>query len=211
MFGMAKLKWVNGQHIRLRSADELKPLLVPVLSAGLLDGKVPSDAFATLAVANTQDKVELMEDAVPIICKVLSFPLAETLTSDEAKEIVDDDFGSLAAALVTAFDSGEMPSLADPEFGEKWAAFVKGLGKTLKRKGGTFSCPFWSLISINSHQPVSTGKRLFHPIRVALTGSMSGPEVGLQLQLLAASEGLVAEHMRVSFGNRIDALRAFSK
>ncbi len=32
------------------------------------------------------------------------------------------------------------------------------------------------------------GKRLFHPIRVALTGSMSGPDIGEQLGLLEAGE-----------------------
>lgn len=135
MFDMAKLKWVNGQHIRLRSAEALKPLLAPILSAGLLNGKEPTDTFATLAVANTQDKVELMEDAVPIIRTVLSYPLAETLAGEGAKEIVEDEFGGLVAALVAAYDSGEMPLVTDPEFGEKWGAFVKGLGKTLKRKG----------------------------------------------------------------------------
>lgn len=32
------------------------------------------------------------------------------------------------------------------------------------------------------------GKRLFHPIRLALTGSMSGPDIGEQLLLLEAGE-----------------------
>lgn len=32
------------------------------------------------------------------------------------------------------------------------------------------------------------GKRLFHPIRLALTGSMSGPDIGEQLTLLEVGE-----------------------
>lgn len=32
------------------------------------------------------------------------------------------------------------------------------------------------------------GKRLFHPIRLALTGNMSGPDIGEQLALLEAGE-----------------------
>lgn len=32
------------------------------------------------------------------------------------------------------------------------------------------------------------GKRLFHPIRLALTGSMSGPDIGGQLALLQAGK-----------------------
>ena len=33
------------------------------------------------------------------------------------------------------------------------------------------------------------GKALFHPARLALTGRMSGPDIGDQIQLLKASEG----------------------
>lgn len=32
------------------------------------------------------------------------------------------------------------------------------------------------------------GKRLFHPLRLALTGNMSGPDIGGQLALLEAGE-----------------------
>ena len=40
---------------------------------------------------------------------------------------------------------------------------------------------------------------------------MSGPEVGLQLQLLAASEGLVADSAVVPLKQRIEALRALAE
>ncbi len=37
--------------------------------------------------------------------------------------------------LVVGYDGGEMPRGDEPDFGDKCGAFVKALGKTLKRKG----------------------------------------------------------------------------
>lgn len=54
------------------------------------------------------------------------------------------------------------------------------------------------------------GKRLFHPIRLALTGSMSGPDIGEQLGLLAAGEfGLnLRNHVASSSGLYIEEYRS---
>jgi hypothetical protein len=45
------------------------------------------------------------------------------------------------------------------DFAEQWKAWIKAVGKATKKKG----------------------KGLFHPIRLALTGRMSGPDVGEQV------------------------------
>lgn len=133
MFDNARLRWMNGQHIRGLPPAKMQPLLEPVL-APLTNGK-STDALMAAVVANTQDKVELMEDATPIVTKVLSYDLFETLKSDEAKEMVDDNFAEIALALVNAYDAKELPTGAESDFDEKWAAFVKTVGKNLKRKG----------------------------------------------------------------------------
>lgn len=45
------------------------------------------------------------------------------------------------------------------DFPDQWKAWIKAVGKATKKKG----------------------KGLFHPIRLALTGRMSGPDVGEQV------------------------------
>lgn len=49
-------------------------------------------------------------------------------------------------------------------------------------------CGAPSLMQAKGKALTRKGKRLFHPIRLALTGSMSGPDIGDQLRLLEAGE-----------------------
>lgn len=52
------------------------------------------------------------------------------------------------------------------------------------------------------------GKRLFMPIRLLLTGSMQGPDVGTTLSLVEQSEGVVSANVEVfRLEDRISALR----
>jgi glutamyl-tRNA synthetase len=69
-------------------------------------------------------------------------------------------------------------------------AWVNGIGKAQKRKG----------------------KRLFMPMRIALTGRMAGPDVGEQLEVLAklGSPAEVAEQgAYVPLEDRIAQLKAW--
>ncbi|CAM9410237.1 unnamed protein product, partial [Laminaria digitata] len=90
----------------------------------------------------------------------------ETIVSEESKELVEDGFAEVAAAIVAGYESGEMPIPASEDFAPTFKKWIKATGKAMTRKG----------------------KRLFHPIRLALTGSMSGPDIGEQLLLLEAGE-----------------------
>jgi glutamyl/glutaminyl-tRNA synthetase len=69
------------------------------------------------------------------------------------------------------------------DFGDKWKAWIKATGKATGKKG----------------------KGLFHPIRLALTGRMSGPDVGEQVKLLhLAGAGATAV---VGLEERVKALK----
>ncbi len=90
--------------------------------------------------------------------------------------------------MLAAWDAGELGPAAAGEPGA-FKAWAKALGKAQKRKG----------------------KRLFMPLRIALTGSMAGPDVGELLALLALEQGDVAEHgAYVPLAERIAALRAWA-
>merc|ERR1719199_1426523 len=73
--------------------------------------------------------------------------------------------------------SGELPDCSgDPsEYGKGFKTWSKAVGEVLGRKG----------------------KGLFMPLRVALTGRSSGPDLPAQLQVLALAPGAVSEGVEV--------------
>lgn len=193
MFDMTKLKWVNGQHIRGMEPSAIAPMVKEQLAGSELllaeEGEDIEEGFVDLAVANTQDKIEVLTEAVDLVEEVLGFQFDDTAASKQGAAIVEDEFGALAAAIVAAFDAGEMPTGegGDAEaFEAAWKDWVKALGKSLGRKG----------------------KRLFMPIRLAVTGTMSGGDIGTQLRLVAAADGVVAPEKVVPLAQRIEKLRA---
>jgi glutamyl-tRNA synthetase len=77
----------------------------------------------------------------------------------------------------------------ESNFNELWKAYIKKVGSELSLKG----------------------KNLFHPVRLALTGRMSGPDVGDQLKLLGlATSGVINPLYKVvDLKSRIEFLRNF--
>lgn len=51
---------------------------------------------------------EVLPDADDELRGYLSYPLEETLASDAAKDVVDDNFGEVAQAAVQAYESGAL-------------------------------------------------------------------------------------------------------
>lgn len=89
--------------------------------------------------------------------------------------------------MLAAHDSGELAAAAagGHDTYKKW---VNGVGKAQGRKG----------------------KRLFMPMRVALTGRMSGPDVGEVLGMLSLEAGDVADAAAyVALPQRMEQLRAW--
>lgn len=191
MFDMTKLRWINAQHMKLLSIDQLKRELKPFLleSDLLIDKENMSDRFLEVAVNNSCSKIEVLVDAIPIIEACLSYPITRTLEAGDAStlEIVNDEFELVVKALIDAYDDKTLPTGSEVDFDVKWKEFVKQLGTTLGRKG----------------------KRLFHPLRLALTGEMSGPDVGHQIKLIEAAQGQV-KHF-VNMDERMKVLRQWQE
>ncbi len=91
----------------------------------------------------------------------------ETLESGEAAELLEDTFTEVAWAVLDAHTRGAIPlagSSSSNDFPREWKTWVETLGKSFKVK--------------------LKGKKLYHPVRLALTGRMSGPDVGDQVGAL---------------------------
>ena len=169
VFDMKKLRWINGQHLRALPSERLAELIGAQLSqSGVLTADAP--AFVAAAAEMVGEKVELVNDAEPLVREALLYPLSETLASDAAKAHVEDGVAEVGQAVLDAYKAGELPNPASDDFDASWKAWVKDAGKALGRKG----------------------KGLFMPLRIVTTGRMAGPDIPAQLKLLALADGAVS-------------------
>lgn len=186
VFDKTKLGWMNGQHLRSLPDDDLAALVAGAwVSSGLL--ATADSPFARAAVAIVKTQLELVTDGDAELRKLLSYPLADTLASDAAAPLLEDGFDEVARAVVDAADSGALAA-AVAAGADGYKAWVKEVGKAQGRKG----------------------KRLFMPLRLALTGRTAGPDVGDQLAVLGLESGDVVEAgAYVPIDDRVAALRSW--
>ncbi|KAI3921814.1 hypothetical protein MKX01_005503 [Papaver californicum] len=186
IFDLTKLRWMNGQHLKaLPSGDFVKLLAQCWKTTGIVtevEGEFVNEAAELL-----KDGIDLVPDADKALTNLLSYPLFGTLASPEGKSVLEDKLSEVATSLVAAYDSGEL-GVALEEGHAGWKNWVKSFGKSTKRKG----------------------KCLFMPLRVLLTGTLHGPDMGSSIVLLhkAGSCGVVTpEAGFVTLDERIKLLR----
>jgi len=178
VFDMKKLRWVNGQHLRALPEEKLTALITEQFrEAGVLGAEATAEAAAAFSGATARmvaEKVELVNDAEALTRDALAYPLRATLAAEPK---LAADLAEVAATIVAMHQAGELPPCtADAaECGKSFKAWSKAVGQVLGRKG----------------------KGLFMPLRVALTGRSSGPEIPAQLQVLALAPGAVSEGVEV--------------
>jgi len=182
VFDMKKLRWINGQHLRALPQEKLVELIAAqMLDAGVLGSAAP--AFTQAAAQMVAEKVELVNDAEPLIRDALLYPLEETLTSKgAASHLEDGGFAAVGQAVLAAYKAGELPDPASDGFEDAWKTWVKETGKALGRKG----------------------KGLFMPMRMVTTGRMAGPDIPAQLKLL----GLVSAEIQTEVTPLSDRMAA---
>lgn len=189
VFDGDKLRWINGQHLRALPREEIEPLVVSFwLKSGIFvePGFVEGSPLAEVALSLVQNALELVSDCEEEMQNVLSYPLTEVLASEESAELVAEGggFKALAEKVLTAYDAGEIPLGREGEE-VTWKKWVKATGKEMGIRG----------------------KALFHPLRLALTGKMSGPDIGEILKLLTMAEEANAAPSMVPISKRIETLR----
>ena len=205
VFDMDKLRWINSQHIKLLEVEKLNQQATHVLSGGtglspIIDSNSDSDSdsssnkFISLLAKTVQEKIDVTTDMHSYAVDILGYQLEDTKKNDnKASELTSsENFANIVSTLVRDYESGAFPtgSLNTEEFTPVWKSYMKALGKELDLKG----------------------KGLFHPVRLALTGTMSGVDVGVQIQLInLASDGAITDSDDknfVSLKDRIEALKS---
>ena len=172
MFDMTKLKWINGQHLRAMPVEKFADMVSDVLvKDGVLSS--PSKDFGLVSSAMVQEKCELVNDAATIIKDVLGYQLEEAALSEDAKVFLADDFAAFAGAVAKSIEAGELSldKAGTPEFAKDFKNWVGSVGKATDRKG----------------------KRLFMPLRLALTGNMAGPDIGDQVSTIVLGQAAGAK------------------
>lgn len=174
MFDDAKLRWINGQHLRSMDVDELASLVEEHLGAYEIvsDSSSFSKDFLRAATVMAQPKAELVVDIASIVAEALAYPLMANAKGEDKKvaAVLEDDFAGFAQALCDSYDNNEAPSFCYDEEGA--GSPDKALGEWLKELGEATD---------------RKKKRLFMPARLALTGRVAGPDVELQLKMLHAA------------------------
>eukprot|EP00605_Chrysophyceae_sp_TOSAG23-4_P001802 GSChrysophyteH1.ASY1.ANO1.1992.1 assembled CDS len=118
--------------------------------------------------------------------KCLDFRLEDTIANDAtaAEMIKSDAFRTVVTTVISDFDAGKFPAKSQlNSFRNAWKAYVHSLESRLGLKG----------------------KNLFHPLRIALTGRLHGPDVGDQVLLLYEAANVASP--LVDLPHRIGILR----
>lgn len=232
VFDMDKLKWVNSQHLKRMAVEDMLHLVeeqllalnVLVTSSSSSDGDVKlRREFIFACTTLAKQMMETTQDAATNAISVLGYELSSTFNelpegSEARMMVIRGNFFTIAMRLVEMYKTNNFPM---PRKDDQLAAFVDVASGTAiiedtQLGGGVGSYPQEYKLSMKSMAKEMNikGKELFHPIRLALTGSMSGQDVTKQLSLLAMAEqdgtvvnidsvGLVPFHVRM------ERLRAF--
>jgi len=227
VFDMDKLKWVNSQHLKLMSVEEISDLVKEQMGwEGVWKDGVPMDdpqvaevTFAATSLA--KQMMETTKDAVLNAKTVLDYGLPESfdaLQDEDAKQMIQNgNFYPLAMTIMDAIEKGEFP-LPDPS--QKLDAFLDEQGKGIvedNQAGGnaySFTAAYKAYMKILAKEKKVKGKHLFHPVRLAITGEMSGQDVTKQLALLSmatADDSVIdAEKVNVmDMAGRMERLKKF--
>ena len=168
VFDMEKLKWLNGHYIRQSSIERLVGLAIPYLqSEGYLKDEVTEAdvQWVTLIMQALQEKIHTIND----IGEFMHLFVGEDITieDEEAKEVLADP------DVPTVINALKEQLAALPEWN---AEDVKKIFKTISKETGL------------------KGKKVFMPIRVALTGQMHGPDLHFIIPVLGPE--LVAKRLQ---------------
>jgi nondiscriminating glutamyl-tRNA synthetase len=151
VFNMEKLKWINGYYIRNSSIERIVELAIPYLqNAGYLSQDIDDAqrAWITKIISATRKYLSTVNE----ITEYMDFFINDQIEfeDDKAKNEVQGE--QVTDVLHTLISKLKKEKILEPSTVKK---ILKSITKELELKG----------------------RKVFMPIRVALTGKMSGPEV----------------------------------
>lgn len=225
MFDMDKLKWVNSQHLKMKSIEEITDLVEEQMEMlGMFHADADSVQMRNIVYAATALAKQMMEttnDAATNAKTVFGYGLPESFDkvedADEKEMIEHGNFYPIAQILIRDFEADVLPQ---PDPADPLSVFLEDTNKPIvedDKSGGTaYSYPkaYKAHMKTMSKELNVKGKNLFHPIRLALTGEMSGQDITRQMSLLqmtSSYEGTIDNESVgvVGMDARMERLKSF--
>jgi nondiscriminating glutamyl-tRNA synthetase len=187
VFDLNKLYWINRHYLKECDHSRLLELTIPFLQqAGLLS--VVSEAireWAGLVIDALLAGVDHLSQIPAKAAFIFNFDPAEALTTEPVKHVLSE---------------------------ARAADVIRVLAEELAKPGRELPRDWKEIVAIAKVQTGQKGKQLFHPIRVALTGSDSGPELDKLLPIFENGSRLSLPKPVLSCGQRAaafaDAMKA---
>ncbi len=173
VFDIEKLKWMNRHYMKESPPRRLAELSMPFLAhAGYVSGPAVEPVLAWLervldAVLKNLDQLDQLPAAAHLI---FEYDAATVVNGEETRHVVEDAGARevLKAFIPKAIEAAELTY-------QRFREIAKAVQKETGKKG----------------------KDLFHPIRVALTGAVSGPELEKLIPIFEEGSKLpLARHVK---------------
>ena len=184
VFDMEKLYWLNRHYIKQAPPERIEKLAEPFFVRAGLIPENPDEAtrawFSKVValLAPSVDKLEQLPERAALI------------------------FNYDAVAAVNLADNAEV--LAAPKTTDVLSAFFE---LALVEVSGMTPERFKAIMNDVKAKSGAKGKDLFHPVRVVLTGSHSGPEFDKLIPLLEEGSKLALPRHVMSVAERMEAFR----
>lgn len=194
VFDMEKLYWLNRHYIKASPPERIEKLVQPYFSQ--LIGEVFPDAKHTADFSDVPDSKRWLANVIQLLV-----PSVDRL--DQLPEKASLIFNYDPAAALASPDNADV--LTWPQMDAVLARFTyKILEDDSAREGKLTPEHFKKIVNEVKAETGAKGKELFHPIRLVITGSHSGPEFDKLIPILEEGSRLqlpkpvLNVHQRVS-------------
>jgi glutamyl-tRNA synthetase/nondiscriminating glutamyl-tRNA synthetase len=173
---MEKLYWLNRHYIKASPPERIEKLAHPYFS------KLIGEMFSASGAKQTTDSSDV-PDAKRWLANVVQLLVPSVDRLDQLPEKASLIFNYDATAALASPDNAEV--LAWPQTDAVLALFTyKILEDESAREGKLTPEQFKKIVNEVKAETGAKGKELFHPIRLVVTGSHSGPEFDKLIPIL---------------------------
>jgi len=200
VFDMEKLYWLNRHYLKQSSPERIEKLAQPYfVRAGLLpedrDERI-ADWFGKVVtlLAPSVDKLEQLPERAAVI---FHYDAAAAVSSPDNAEVLA---APKTRDVLTAF--ANLVETSSPGTEDRETRDTHGAGSRMTPER------FKAIMNEIKAKTGAKGKDLFHPVRVALTGSHSGPEFDKLIPILEEGSTLELPQHVMSVRERLEAFQA---
>jgi nondiscriminating glutamyl-tRNA synthetase len=195
VFDMEKLYWLNRHYLKEAAPERIERLAAPYFAHDIGELPVPYDATATSSEAS--DLTQWFASVTRLL--VSSVDRLEQLP-DRARLLFRYD----AEAALSSPDNADV--LNSPNTNAVLTRFVfKILEDESARECKLTAEQFKNIVSEVKAETGAKGKELFHPIRIVITGSHSGPEFDKLIPIVEEGSRLPLPSHVMSVRERVEA------